>query len=194
MKLLLHICCAPCAIYPYEVLREAGHEVRGFFYNPNIHPYQEFARRAAALKDYAAQTGMPVIWDETYDLEGFLRLVVFRETERCRFCYQLRLMAAARVARGGNFDAFTSTLLYSKFQNHELIRELGEAAGREVGIPFHYEDFRAGWQYGIQKSRELGLYRQAYCGCIYSERDRFLPARKPQGHKPAERVSGIKND
>jgi predicted adenine nucleotide alpha hydrolase (AANH) superfamily ATPase len=186
MKLLLHICCAPCAIYPHQVLREAGHEVRGFFYNPNIHPYQEFARRAATLKEYAAQSGLPIIWDETYDLEGFLRLVVFREAERCRFCYQLRLMAAARVARGGKFDAFTSTLLYSKFQNHELIRELGFAAAREVGIPFHYEDFRQGWQFGLKQSQELGLYRQQYCGCIYSERDRFCHPAKVKADSSKE--------
>lgn len=174
MKILLHICCAPCAVYPHRTLREAGHAVRGFFFNPNIHPYQEFTRRAAALREYAEKAEMPVIWDETYDLEGFLRLVAFRETERCRFCYQLRLAAAARVARGGKFEAFTSTLLYSKFQNHELIRELGEAAGREVGVSFYYEDFRPGWQEGAEQSKALGLYRQQYCGCIFSERDRYM--------------------
>jgi predicted adenine nucleotide alpha hydrolase (AANH) superfamily ATPase len=174
MKLLLHICCAPCAVYPHEVLREAGHEVRGFFYNPNIQPYQEFLRRAAALEEYADQAGLPMIWDKTYDLEGFLRLLAFRETERCRFCYQLRLAAAARAARGGKFDAFTSTLLYSKFQDHELIRELGEAAAQAVGVPFYYEDFREGWKHGVEQSKEMSLYRQQYCGCIFSERDRYF--------------------
>ena len=94
MKVLLHVCCAPCAIYPATRLAAAGAEATAFFYNPNIHPYQEFARRADALKEYAEQFGLPVIWDETYDLEGFLRLVAFREAERCRFCYQLRLAAA----------------------------------------------------------------------------------------------------
>ncbi len=181
MKILLHICCAPCVVYPHQVLIEAGHEVRGFFYNPNIHPYQEFTRRAAALKDYAERTGLPVIWDETYDLEGFLRLVAFREAERCRFCYHLRLAAAARVAKAGKFDAFTSTLLYSKFQNHELIRELGDLLAREVGVSFYYDDFRVGWQHGVEQSKKLGLYRQSYCGCIFSERDRYMKrtARKP---------------
>ena len=183
MKLLLHICCAPCVVYPHRVLQDAGHAVRGFFYNPNIHPYQEFARRAASLRDYAEHINLPVIWDETYDLEGFLRLVAFREAERCRFCYQLRLAAAARVARGGKFDAFTSTLLYSKFQNHDLIRELGEAAGREAGVSFHYEDFRSGWREGVEQSKALGLYRQQYCGCIFSERDRYYEKKlkKPDG-------------
>ncbi len=174
MKMLLHICCAPCAVYPVEILSAQGHQVRGFFFNPNIHPYQEFSRRAAALEDYAAKAGLPIIWDRAYDLEGFLRLIVFREQERCRFCYHVRLTAAAKVARSGKFEAFTSTLLYSKLQNHALIRELGDQVGREAGVPFYYEDFRQGWATGRERSRQMGLYRQQYCGCIFSERDRFL--------------------
>jgi epoxyqueuosine reductase len=181
MKILLHICCAPCAVYPADVLAAAGHQVRGFFFNPNIHPYQEFARRMASLEDYAAQTSLPVIWDRGYNLEDFLRSVVFRETERCRFCYYLRLKSAARVARGGKFDAFTSTLLYSKFQNHRLIKELGHQVGREVGVSFHYQDFRLGWADGMAKAKEMGLYRQQYCGCIFSERDRFAPQAGQEG-------------
>jgi hypothetical protein len=173
MKILLHICCAPCAIYPVQSLTGGKHEVQGFFYNPNIHPYQEFARRVAALEEYAGLRQLPVIWDRAYDLEGFLRQVVFREAERCRFCYHLRLSAAARAAREGGFDAFTSTLLYSKYQKHQLIREIGEQVARETGLAFFYEDFREGWQTGQARSKELGLYRQQYCGCIYSERERY---------------------
>jgi predicted adenine nucleotide alpha hydrolase (AANH) superfamily ATPase len=173
MKILLHICCAPCAIYPVQTLTAGQHEVHGFFYNPNIHPYQEFARRVTALEEYAGLCPLPIIWDRTYDLEGFLRLVVFREGERCRFCYYLRLTAAAQAAREGDFRAFTSTLLYSKYQKHELIREIGEQVAREVSVPFYYEDFRTGWQTGQTRSKELGLYRQPYCGCIFSERERY---------------------
>ena len=173
MKILLHICCAPCTIYPAESLKMLGHQVRGFFFNPNIHPYQEFARRIATLEDYAAKTRLPIIWDRSYQLEDFLRNIVFREQERCRFCYYLRLKATARVAKGGKFDAFTSTLLYSKFQNHEVIRELGEQVVQEVGVPFYYLDFRKGWSSGMTKAKKMGLYKQQYCGCIFSERDRF---------------------
>jgi predicted adenine nucleotide alpha hydrolase (AANH) superfamily ATPase len=147
--------------------------VRGFFFNPNIHPYQEFTRRMATLEDYAAKSGLPIIWDRNYPLEDFLRNLVFREQQRCRFCYYLRLKAAARVAKGGKFDAFTSTLLYSKFQNHELIRDLGEQVVQEVGVPFYYLDFRKGWATGMAKAKKLGLYKQQYCGCIFSERDRY---------------------
>jgi predicted adenine nucleotide alpha hydrolase (AANH) superfamily ATPase len=174
MKILLHICCAPCTIYPAAALRDSGHQVRGFFFNPNIHPYQEFSRRVATLEDYAGKTGLSIIWDRNYDLEDFLRRIVYRERERCRFCYHLRLTAAARVARAGKFEAFTSTLLYSKFQKHELIREIGQQVGHEVGVPFYYEDFRQGWATGVARSKQMGLYRQQYCGCIYSERERFL--------------------
>jgi len=181
MKILLHICCAPCAVYPVQVLTGQEHYVHGFFYNPNIHPYQEFARRAQALEEFAATQELPLIWDRSYDLEGFLRQVVFREAARCRFCYHLRLTAAARVARGGNFDAFTSTLLYSKYQKHELIREIGAQVAREVGLPFYYADFREGWRTGQEKSKEMGLYRQQYCGCIYSERERYERGGKKSG-------------
>lgn len=173
MKILLHICCGPCAVYPVEALRGAGHRVEGFFYNPNIHPYQEFLRRTATLEDYARQAELTVIWDRNYDLEEFLRLVVFREEERCRFCYRLRLGKAARAAREGGFEAFTSTLLYSRYQQHDLIRAMGGEAAAEAGVAFYYEDFRGGWQEGVAKSKELGLYRQPYCGCIFSERDRY---------------------
>ncbi len=185
MKILLHICCAPCTIYPVASLSDSGHQVRGFFFNPNIQPYQEFSRRVAALEDYAGKTGLPIIWDRSYDLEDFLRRIVYRERERCRFCYHLRLTAAARVARGGKFEAFTSTLLYSKFQKHDLIRELGQQVGQEVGVPFYYEDFRPGWATGVAQSKQMGLYRQQYCGCIYSERERFLHT--SEGNGPAKK-------
>ncbi len=181
MKILLHICCAPCAVYPVAALARSGHLVRGFFFNPNIHPYQEFSRRAATLEAYAAKVGLPVIWDRNYDLEGFLRNIMFREAERCRFCYYHRLLASARVARGGRFDAFTSTLLFSKFQNHALIQEICQLVVQEVGVPFYYEDFRKGWAEGAERTKQLGLYKQQYCGCIFSERDRYLRPPKKGG-------------
>lgn len=174
MKVLLHICCANCLIYPLKVLRERGEEVMGFFYNPNIHPYREYAKRRDALKEYAERVDLRVIWRDDYDLEGFLRAVAFREGKRCDICYHMRLEATAQVARHGKFDAFSTTLLYSKHQRHEAVREIGESLGRLYGVKFLGEDFREGWREGIEESKRLGLYRQQYCGCIYSERDRFL--------------------
>ena len=174
MKLLLHICCGPCAVYPVEVLVTAGHEIEGYFDNPNIHPHQEFLRRLEALEDFAAQVGLPVIWNKDYDIEEFFRLVAFREQERCRFCYQLRLGRAARMAKAGGFEAFTSTLLYSRYQQHDLIHEVARQAAAEAGVAFYYEDFRQGWAEGIAQSKARGLYRQSYCGCLFSERERSL--------------------
>ncbi len=174
MKVLLHICCAPCAIHPVRVLREdESAEVMGFFYPHNIHPYTECQRRRAALTQYADAVELRVIDAPGYDLEGFLRSVAFREADRCLYCYHDRLRSAALIARRGKFDAFTSTLLYSRQQRHDTVRSLGEAVGREAGVPFFYRDFRTGWQEGIEVSQEMGLYRQGYCGCIYSERDRY---------------------
>lgn len=146
----------------------------GFFYPHNIHPYTECLKRREALETYSAMTDFKVIYGNGYDLAGFLQNIVFREAHRCHYCYHDRLRAAALMARRGKFDAFSTTLLYSKFQNHDLIRSIGEALGDETGVPFHYQDFRIGWQEGVQESKEMGLYRQSYCGCVFSEKDRYF--------------------
>lgn len=173
MKLLLHMCCGPCAVYPVETLRADGTEVMGFFYRHNIHPYTECLRRQQTLETWAGGIGLRVIVQPGYDLEGFIQRVVFREADRCTTCYHDRLKATAMLARRGKFDAFSSTLLYSKFQKHDRIRDIGEALGRQLGVPFYYADFRKGWKAGIARSRELDMYRQSYCGCIYSEKERY---------------------
>ena len=173
MKVLLHVCCANCAIYPVKAMREEGLEVMGFFYRHNIHPYTECLRRQEALESYAAQIDLKVIYQEGYDLEGFVRNVAFREAERCNYCYHDRLQSTALMARRGKFDYFSSTLLYSKHQKHDLIRSMGESIGKQVGVPFLYRDYRKGWKEGIECSKQMGLYRQQYCGCIYSEKERY---------------------
>lgn len=174
MKILLHICCGPCAIYPVETLRAQGFEVLGYFDNPNIHPYQEYLRRVEALRVFAAQAGLPVLWRPEYDPEEFFRLVAYREQERCRFCYYLRLSRTAARARREGISRFSTTLLYSRYQPRELIGEIARQAAAEAGVEFLFEDFRPGWAEGVAKSKALGLYRQPYCGCLFSERDRYL--------------------
>lgn len=174
MSVLLHLCCGPCGVYPVDALQDEGFELRLFFMNPNIHPYQEYEKRLGAASEFADKKALPLIVEDGYDPEGWLRMVAFRETKRCMLCYRERLYRAARVARSGRFDSFTTTLLYSKRQDHDLVRELAEAVAEEVGVPFLYRDFRLGWEAGIQGSKEMGLYRQQYCGCIFSERDRFM--------------------
>ena len=173
MKVLLHICCAPCCIVPVETLKSEGMDVMGFFYRHNIHPYTECLRRQETLQRYADQINLKIICQEGYDLEGFIQNVVYRETDRCTYCYHDRLRTTALVAKRGKFDYFTSTLLYSKFQKHDTIRSIGESVGRSIGIPFLYKDFRSGWKEGIKTSKDLKMYRQQYCGCIYSEKERY---------------------
>jgi len=174
MKLLLHICCAPCSIHPVRVLRENDFDLMGFFYRNNIHPYTECLKRQQTLNDYATQIDLKLIIPEEYELESFLQNVVFREKNRCQFCYHDRLRSTALLAKRGKFDLFSTTLLYSKYQNHEAIKTIGEAVSKEVGVPFHYQDFRTGWKEGIEVSKQLDIYRQQYCGCIYSEKERYL--------------------
>ena len=176
MKVLMHVCCGPCSIYPVKTLREDGAEVMGFFYKHNIHPYTECMKRLETLRDYAGRIDLRVIYQEGYDLEGFIQNVVYREEDRCRHCYHDRLKTTALLAKRGKFDFFSSTLLYSKFQKQELIRSIGESIGKSVGVPFLYRDFREGWKEGVETSKKLEMYRQQYCGCIYSEKERYYKA------------------
>ena len=181
MKILLHICCANCAIYPLERMEEKGEQAVGYFFNPNIHPYQEYQKRLDALKKYSESVGLKVIYRDEYLLEEFLRNVSHRVEERCQYCYSSRLEATAREAKDGGFDQFSTTLLQSAHQNHALIKETGERVAQEVGIPFYYEDFRQGWKRGVEVSKTMGLYRQQYCGCIYSEKERYFRPGKDAG-------------
>ncbi len=183
MRVLLHICCANCAITPLERLKEKGDEVTGYFFNPNIHPYQEYQKRLDALKQYSEKVGLNVIYRDEYLLEEFLRNVSHQVKERCRYCYEMRLEATAREAKKRAFDGFSTTLLQSSHQNHALIKETGERIAQKVGIPFYYEDFRQGWRKGVEVSKAMGLYRQQYCGCIYSEKERFLKPNKMSNDK-----------
>lgn len=169
----MHICCAPCTIYPLKILKSDGHEIHGLFYNPNIHPYMEYKKRLDTLKGFAEHEALPIFISDDYPMETFLRNVIFRESDRCRYCYRSRMAKVARMAKSGKFDGFTTTLLYSKFQNHEMIKSIGENLANEFRIKFYYHDFRKGWTEGIKISKDRGMYRQSYCGCIYSEKERF---------------------
>lgn len=176
MNLLLHMCCGPCSCYPVKVLREQGIEPTGYFFNPNIHPYKEWDMRLKAAEEFAARSELKIITDKHYMLRDFLRRALAAEqveNGRCRMCYTWRLEETARYAAENGFDAFTSTLFYSIYQQHELMKETAEHFAKVYGVKFHYEDFRPGWQEGIDMSVELGLYRQPYCGCIFSEEERY---------------------
>ncbi|OQY01683.1 MAG: hypothetical protein B6I26_03550 [Desulfobacteraceae bacterium 4572_130] len=174
MKILLHVCCAPCSIYPIKVLKKKEMDIVGFFFRHNIHPFTECIKRENTLKKYADDIDLKVIYQKDYNIENFIQSVVFREQKRCRSCYYARLIASAKIAKKGKFDGFTSTLLYSKFQNHELIYDIGKSIEKKYGIKFIYKDFRMGWEKGIKESKKLSMYRQQYCGCIYSEKQRYF--------------------
>lgn len=172
-RILLHTCCGPCTLYPLKALREQEWCVHGFFYNPHIQPFQEFQWRLEALELLAAKEELHLIIRNDYDLERFFRNVAFREQARCIYCYSLRIETTARLAAKSRFDAFSTTLLYSKRQKHDLVASIGKAAAQKFGVRFHYEDFRVGWKEGQDRARSMNLYRQQYCGCIYSEAERF---------------------
>ena len=175
LNILLHICCGPCAVFPVRTLRAEGRSVTGFFFNHNIHPYQEYRKRLDTVTAYAQQEELPVVVRDEYRLEEFLAAVAANPAERCRYCYASRLEETARAAAEGGFAAWSSSLLYSRYQRHDEIRRLGDEFGQRYGVAFHYADYRSGWQEGIRLSKELSLYRQQYCGCIYSEKERYAP-------------------
>ncbi len=173
MHLLMHICCANCALYPLKTLEKRGIEVRGLWYNPNIHPFTEYGARLAALKELEESWKLEVEYADHYGLKEFLRNVVHREDDRCSYCYRVRLEKTALAARELGMDGFTTSLLVSPYQAFDRIVETGMELQERYGVEFFAEDFRHGWREGVRLSRELGLYRQKYCGCIYSEMERY---------------------
>ena len=173
MKILLHICCGPCALVPMRELLAEGHEVAGAFVNPNVHPYREFELRLEAALQACETLGVEMVHQDGYGLTEFLRAVVGHEDERCPICYAMRLDRVAELASSLGFDAFSTSMLVSTHQDHEGMRRAGEAAAAAHGMKFAYRDFRPGVMEGVKVSKEMGLYRQQYCGCIYSEWERY---------------------
>lgn len=188
MRILLHICCAPCLCGALPAFADA--QVMGYFYNPNIHPLLEFRRRLKALHVYQEKNrGIEIHYEEDYGLQPFLERVVPNAKDRCRRCYQMRLTRAAAAAAELGCEAVSSTLLISPHQNHERIREVGEEAAAQAGVKFEYRDLRPHFESGRQAAKKAMLYSQQYCGCIYSEADRYQPTTKhlykgPGGQNP----------
>jgi len=176
MNLLAHVCCAPCwlACLPaWDELVGASGRWQAFFFNPNIQPLLEFRRRLKACRVLARSADRPLAFDDRYGLEQFLEEVDWRSSHRCRDCYRLRLRGTARRARRDGFDHFTTTLLASPEQDHELIVRLGRQVAEETGVAFTEGDWRALSEAGHQEARRRSLYRQQYCGCVFSEQERY---------------------
>lgn len=170
-KILLHSCCAPCTTYVYKWLKDNGYEVTSYFSNPNIHPLDEFDKRLETMRQYADQVGLELILPDNYDQTAASysqQVGALFGDERCYSCYKLRLDEVARFAAKNKFDAFCTTLLISPYQKHELIKQAGLVFEKEIDIPFFYEDFRVGFEISRQMAKDMGLYRQKYCGCDWS--------------------------
>lgn len=174
MNLLLHTCCAPCSVYCIDSLRKENIEPTVYWYNPNIHPYMEYKARRDCLKEYTKSIEINAIFEEDYGLDEFCKNVSNALNTRCvNYCYPVRLRKTFEYAKQNGFDSVSTTLLYSIYQQHDFIKAYCEKLAKEYEIEFLYRDFRDGFWVGHDKARELGLYMQKYCGCVFSEEERY---------------------
>jgi len=173
-KLLIHSCCGPCSVSCFEYLKDQRIDFSSYFYNPNIHPWKEYEARFDSWRMLCNKVNIEAIGEPDYPLENWLSAVSGEPANRCSFCYESRLQQTAIKAKELGFTAFTTTLLISPYQNHDLICQLARQFAESLGLDFYYYDFRPFFRQGQNKAKELGLYRQKYCGCIYSEKERYL--------------------
>ena len=174
MKLLLHVCCAPCSVACIASLREENIEPALFWYNPNIHPFTEYSQRRDTAVQYARNLDLPLLMEDNYGLKLFLNTLNesgsgYEPPRRCVYCYRMRMEKTALAAKENGFDSFCTTLFISPYQNHELLKEEAERAAEKHGVTFLYRDFRPLFRKGREEARALGLYMQKYCGCIFSK-------------------------
>jgi len=191
MNILLHICCSNCATYPFKILKEENRNLTGFWFNPNIHPFEEYSLRLDSLKVLERRWLMDIHYVEDYSPDEYFRLFdmnvidaqevisgdsgiegKLKGPERCKECYRLRLDKTAEEAVKRGFEAFSSTLLISPYQDFDQIVTLGRELAGRYGLSFYYKDFRPFFRDSVVLSKELGLYRQNYCGCIFSRTER----------------------
>lgn len=177
-KLLLHVCCAPCSSHVLEILNNV-YEIEAYFYNPNITEIDEYNKRVEELKRFTKEASFArnvTICVGDYEPELFYEMAKGLEEEpergsRCYKCYEMRMRKAAQYAKDNGFDLFTTTLSISPHKNAAWLNEIGERLSKEIGIEYFYSDFKKknGYARSIELSREYNLYRQNYCGCIYSK-------------------------
>ncbi len=196
MNILMHLCCANCALYPLKTLMgrgEPGVKVTGYWFNPNIEPFDEYNRRLCAMSELEDKWSLDIIYNNAYDNALYKDAVdetTRRGGSRCEACYMVRLRRTAMKAKEIGSDAFTTSLLVSPYQKHELVRAAGLEAAENHGVEFIYEDFRPGWKEGTAISRELGLYRQNYCGCLASKQEREADREKRREARQAAGAIG----
>jgi epoxyqueuosine reductase len=174
MKLLLHTCCGPCFLGVWEDLKTKQIEVVNYYFNPNIYPEDEYSRRLEGLQTAAKGKSSSVIIAE-YEPKRYLVAVKGFENDfpnRCTYCYKLRLEETAKYAKEHSYDAFSTTLLVSPYQQHAILKQLGEEIGARYGIDFYYTDWRPFFRKGQDEARFIPIYRQKYCGCKFSFQSR----------------------
>lgn len=173
MKLLLHICCAPCSAIFIKKLKEENIDITGYWYNPNIHPYKEYENRLEALKEYSKMINLDVIYNDYYGLREFTKNVIDDLDNRCNYCYRSRIESTVKYAKENGYDTFSTTLFYSPYQKHDLIKSICEELSKKYNIEFLYRDYREYYYEGKSMFKETGLYMQKYCGCVFSEEERY---------------------
>ena len=163
-SVLVHCCCAHCTAYTVDYWRQQGYKVSILWYNPNIHPYMEHQRRLESVKSLTQEVNLPLIITEGYDVIDYFRQVVGHEPQRCQYCFRLRLLKTAEIAYQRGINTFTTSLLISPHQKHDLLREIGNKISKEKGIDFLYVDLRKRYSDSRHITKGLNLYRQQYCG------------------------------
>ncbi len=183
-KMLLHICCAPCSTHVIKMLQD-DYDVTGFFYNPNIHPRDEYEHRLETAREYSEAIGLDLI-EGDYDIKRWLEATEGYKDEpeggaRCPICYRLRLEEAAKHAAAEKYDFFATTLTISPRKKAEVINPIGLEMAVEYGVRFYEGDFKKkdGFKHSVEMSKAHGLYRQDYCGCIYSQLERERIRKEP---------------
>ncbi len=172
-KVLLHCCCAPCSLSCVGPLKSENVELTAFWFNPNIHPFKEYEARRDCLVGFMEKEKISLVVKEDYGLREFVRNVADDIENRCTYCYSVRLEETAKYASVNGFDAFTSTLFASLYQDHDLMMKKAYELAEKYGVKFYYRDFRPNFREGNQKAREMEFYMQKYCGCIFSEEERY---------------------
>lgn len=186
-KLLIHACCAPCLVAVEEYIRqnldELGIEDYDImWYNPNIHPMEEYDKRRETLKEYVKTLGKELIIDDSYDMMKFaiegMRSKGIGYQSRCEYCYENRLDRVFRYAKRNGYTHVTTTLYISPYQKHDLLKTVADETAKIYEVENMYKDFRPFFREGQSKAKELGLYRQKYCGCIFSMDEAYIQRKK----------------
>jgi len=172
-SLLLHCCCAPCSISCIEILRLENIEPSLFWFNPNIHPFSEYVSRRDCLFDFAKNENLKLNFIDEYGLRTFLNDIYPNIEDRCLKCYRIRLEKTASFASSEGYSAFSTSLLISPYQDHECIKQIGKEMADKYNIDFYYRDFRQFFRESQAAARSKKMYMQKYCGCIFSEEERY---------------------